>query len=212
MTNKIGIVSRDKQRHGFATKLPFYAYNTSGLFVERGCRGLLHSARFLSGANTLKAYPFTPLNPCKPPKTPSGTVTIRFEAPTEDNPSLTSASNPLSYSFIPPSTILSLSLFSPRFLSISISLSPQRSSVNRQFSLSNSAYSQGVDQTLSATNMYHTIFLLAEPASRTIGSRCVYSILFSLSLSLVCSLYPLSHLSFGDPSFLSFNPRETVAV
>lgn len=30
---------------------------------ERGCRGLRRSARFPSGANTLKAYPFTPLNP-----------------------------------------------------------------------------------------------------------------------------------------------------
>ena len=27
---------------------------------ERGCRGLLHSARFPLGANTLKAYPFAP--------------------------------------------------------------------------------------------------------------------------------------------------------
>lgn len=69
--------------------------------------------------------------------------------------------------------------------------------MNRQFSLSNSAYSQGVDQTLSATNMYHTIFLLAEPASRTIGSRCVYSILFSLSLFLsLSSLLFVSTVSF----------------
>lgn len=30
---------------------------------ERGCRGLLHSVCFPLRANTLKAYPFTPLNP-----------------------------------------------------------------------------------------------------------------------------------------------------
>lgn len=184
------------------------------MFVERGCRGLLHSARFPSGANTLKAYPFTPLNPCKPPKTPSGTVTIRFEAPTEDNPSLTSAS----LLFLHP-TILSffLSLFFSSFsFHFYFSFS---SSVNRQFSLSNSAYSQG-----GGSNPFRHEHVSHNFSTRRtkLHGRSVHDVStpfsflcpppLSFSLSLVCSLYPLSHLSFEDPSFLSFNPRETVAV
>lgn len=183
------------------------------MFVERGCRGLLHSARFPSGANTLKAYPFTPLNPCKPPKTPSGTVTIRFEAPTEDNPSLTSAS----LLFLHP-TILSffLSLFFSSFsFHFYFSFSSSESTV---FAIKLGLFAGGWIKPFPPRTCITQFFYSPNQASRTIGSRCVYSILFSLppslsfSLSLVCSLYPLSHLSFGDPSFLSFNPRETVAV
>lgn len=75
-----------------------------------------------------------------------------------------------------------------------------------------------------STDMYHTIFLLAKPASRTIGSRCVCSMLLFpstvcltisflfLFLAFLLRLYPPSHFSFFYPSFLSFNSRETLVV
>ena len=147
------------------------------MFVERGCRGLLHSARFPSGANTLKAYPFTPLNPCKPPKTPSGTVTIRFEAPTEDNPSLTSAS----LLFLHP-TILSLSLSFSLFLLVFfpflfLFLLECESTV---FAIKLGLFAGGWIKPFPPRTCITQFFYSPNQASRTIGSRCVYSILFSL--------------------------------